>query len=207
MHILRAQQILYAAIIIIAASFSFSCENQYTDENRYTEVPADNSIQRGQNLNSLKKENDAAFLALAANDVLLESQLAELAVRKAISPEVKEYAISVMTDHAIAMDELREITSSIDVALPEEMSPQHRNHFVRIAKKNGLQFDHAFCDFMYRNNSVALKKFERIAQDGNSEFLRNWAWGKLGILKRHIAMAQNIESGSGDAAELSSMME
>jgi len=108
MHILRAQQILYAAIIIIAASFSFSCENQ-TDENRYTEVPADNSIQRGQNLNSLKKENDAAFLALAANDVLLESQLAELAVRKAISPEVKEYAISVMTDHAIAMDELREI--------------------------------------------------------------------------------------------------
>jgi putative membrane protein len=202
MHIFRAHKILYAAIVVIAASFSFSCE-----PNRYTEVPEeDYNIQPGQNQSSLKKENDAAFLTLAVNDVLLESQLAELAVRRAKSPEVKEFAISVMTDHSIAMDELREIGARIDVAPPEEMSPHHRRHFLRIAKKNGLEFDHAFCDFMHRNNSVALKKFEQIAQDGNSEFLRNWAWGKLGILKRHIAMAQSIESGSGDSAELSSLM-
>ena len=199
MHILRVQQFLYAAIAIIAASFIFSCEY------RETEVPVDYNSEPGQKLNSFKKENDAAFLALAANDVLLESQLAELAVRRATSPEVKEFAISVLTDHSIAMDELREIGSRIDFALPQEMSPQHRKHFVRIAKKNGLQFDHAFCDFMARNNSVALKKFERIAQDGNSEFLRNWAWGKLGILRRHIAMAQSIEAVSGDSAELSSL--
>jgi putative membrane protein len=201
MHIVRAQQIPYAAILIIAASFSFSCET-----NRYSEVPADYNIQATQKQHSLKKENDAAFLALAANDVLLESRLAELAVRKAASPEVKEFAISVMTDHSIAMDELREIGAQIDVTVPEELSMDHRKRFVRIAKKNGLQFDHAFCDFMSLNNTVALKKFEKIAQDGNSEILRNWAWGKLGILKRHIAMAQDIETGS-NASDVSSMME
>ena len=185
MHLLRAQQTPCAAIIIIiiAASFTFSCEtNQYAD---VSEVSADNNIQPGQKIHSLKKENDAAFFALAVNDVLLESQLAELAVRKAASPEVKEYAISVMTDHSIAMDELREIGSRIGIVVPEEMSPSHRKHFVRIAKKNGLQFDH----------------------DGNSEALRNWAWGKLGIVKRHIAMARALETGAGNSAEMSSMME
>ena len=206
MHIVRAQQTPCAAIIIIiAASFAFSCEtNQYAEVSK---VPEDSNIQPGRKIHSLKKENDAAFLVLAANDVLLESQLAELAVRRATSPEVKEFAISVMTDHSIAMDELREMGAKIGVVVPEEMSPGHRKHFVRITKKNGLQFDHAFCDFMYLNNTVALKKFEGIAQDGNSEVLRNWAWGKLGIVKRHIAMAQAIETGSGGSADMSSMME
>jgi putative membrane protein len=201
MHILSARQIPYTVILIFAASFCFSCET-----NRYADVPADYNIQPRQKQHPLNKQNDAAFLALAANSVLLESQLAELAVRRPTSPEVKEFAISVMTDHSIAMDELREIGSRIDVALPKEMSPDQRRHFVRIAKKNGQQFEHAFCDFIYLNNTVALKRFEKIAQDGNSEALRNWAWGKLGIMKRHMAMAQNIESGSS-SAELSSIRE
>jgi len=139
--------------------------------------------------------------------VLLESQLAELAVRKASLPEVKELAISVLTDHRIAMDELREISSKIDITLSEEMSTEHRKNFVRIAKKRGLQFDRAFCEFMYLNNTVAIKKFEKIAQDGSSKELRDWAWGKLGILKRHIAMAQNIQTGSSNSAEVGSMID
>ena len=142
-----------------------------------------------------------------SNDLLLESQLAVLAVRRATSHEVKELAISVLTDHGIAMDELREIASRIDVPLREEMSTGHRKQFVRIAKKRGPQFDREFCRFIYTNKTVALKKFEKIAEDGNSEEIRDWAGGKLGILKRHIALAQGIEAGSGASAEVGSLIE
>jgi len=200
MHMLRVEQFPSAAIIVIAASLSFSCEN------RDSYVQADYNIQPEQKPHSQRKEDDAAFLAMVSNDVLLESQLAELAVRKASSPEVKEFAISVLTDHRIAMDELREISSKIDIPLPEEMSAEQRKHFVRIAKKRGLQFDRAFCEFIYLNNTVVLKKFERIAQDGSNKELRDWAWGKLGILKRHSAMAQNIQTGSSNSAEVGSMI-
>ena len=80
-------------------------------------------------------------------------------------------------------------------------------HFVRIAKKRGPQFDREFCHFMYVNKTVALKKFEKIAEDGNSEEIRDWAGGKLGILKRHIALAHVIETGSGASAEVGSLIE
>ena len=112
---LRVQQIPSAAIVIIAASLSFSCEQG-------VKVQAGYNLQPGQKLPANRKGNDAAFLAETSNDLLLESQLAELAVRRATSQEIKELAISVLTDHSIAMDELREIASRIDVPLREEMS-------------------------------------------------------------------------------------
>ena len=130
-----------------------------------------------------------------------------VAIRRATSHEVKELAISILTDNGIAMDELREIASRIDVPLKEEMSTGHRKHFLRIAKKQGLQFDREFCRCMYTNKTVALKKFEKIAEDGNSEEIRDWAGGKLGILKRHIVLAQGVEAGSSASAEVGSLIE
>ena len=197
---LRVIQIPSAAIVIIAASLSFSCEQE-------GKVQAGYNIQPGQKLLANKKGNDAAFLAEAANDLLLESQLAMVAIRRATSLEVKELAISVLTDNGIAMDELREIATRIDVPLREELSTEHRKHFLRIAKQSGLQFDREFCRCIYTNKTVALKKFEKIAEDGNSEEIRDWAGGKLGILKRHIALAQGVEAGSGASAEVGSLME
>ena len=198
---LCARQIRSAAIVIIAASLSFSCEQEST------KVQAGYNIQPGQKLSAKRKGNDAAFLAEASDDLLLESQLAELAVRRATSHEVKELAISVLTDHSIAMDELREIAAKIDVPVRDEMTTGHRKNFLLIAKKRGPKFDRDFCHFIYVNKTMALKKFEKIAEDGNSEEIRDWAEGKLAILKRHIAMAQVIDAGSGASAEVGSLIE
>jgi putative membrane protein len=184
MQIIRVQRIPCAMIALIAASFSFSCESQYQER------PSGYAIQPDQKKYSLKKKNDAAFVTLVANELLLESQLAQLALRRATSAEVKEFAISVMTDHSIALDELREIASRNDIELSEELSPDERKDFALIAKKEGVQFDRAFCDFIYLNHRATLQEFEKIARDSNSEILGNWAWEKLGTMKRHIATAQ-----------------
>jgi hypothetical protein len=57
------------------------------------------------------------------------------------------------------------------------------------------------------NKAVALKKFEKIAEDGNNEAIRDWAFGKLGVLKRHIALAQGLEAASNASADVGSIME
>jgi len=198
---LGVQHFPSAAIVIIAASLSFSCEM------KGTKVQAGYNIQPGPKLPVNKKGNDAAFLAEVANDLLLESQLADLAVRRATTHEIKELAISVLTDHSIAMDELREIAAGIDVPLREEMSAGQRKHFISIAKKQGRKFDREFCRVILTNKTVALKKFEKIAEDGNSEAIRAWASGKFGVLKRHIALAQDIEAGSNASADVGSLIE
>ena len=181
-----------AAIAIIAASFSFGCET------RETEIRAGYNVQPGQKYESRRKQNDAAFLLEASKDLLLGTQLAELAIKKATSAEVKEFAISVLTEHTIAREEIQEMALRIDVVIPEDISRAHKKRYSSIAMKSGLQFDRAYCEFMFENNSIVLKKFERIVQEGNHEFVKDWAWGKLGILKRQIALAENIEHGGSD---------
>ena len=191
------KQIPSAAIVIIAASFSVCCES------RDTGIQAGYNVQPGKKYDSRRKQNDAAFLIEAANDLSLEAQLAELAVKKAASPGVKEFAVSVLTDHRIAMDEIREMASRANVELPDDLPAAHRKHFLRIAKKDGLQFDRAFCTFLFQNNTMSLKKFERIAQEGSNTVVKEWAFGKLGILRRHIAIARDIERGGGSEASAS----
>ena len=100
-----------------------------------------------------------------------------------------------------------EIAGGIDVPLREEMSSGQRKHFINIAKKQGRKFDREFCQLILTNKTVALKKFEKIAEDGNNEAIRDWAFGKLGVLKRQIALAQGLEAGSNASAEVGSMME
>jgi putative membrane protein len=134
---------------------------------------------------------------------MLEYQLSELAVRRANSAEVKEFAISVLTDHSLALDELREMATRLNVQLPDELSGVHRQHYLSIARKTGSKFEKSYCDFIFLSNTVALKKFEKIVQDGNREEVKDWAWGKVGILKRHISMAESIEGGGSKVANVS----
>lgn len=202
MHMLFKRHIPSAAIVIIAASFSFGCET------RETELRADYNIRPGQKFDSHRKQNDAAFLRAASNDLSLAIKLAELAVKKGSSPEVKEFAISVLTEHTIAIQEIRELASRMDVVLHEDISPDHNKHYSRIVLNSGLQVDRAFCSFMSEHNSILFKRFEKIAQEGNSEIVKDWAWGKLGILRRQIALAKEIEGGGSNvSAHAESLME
>lgn len=188
------QQIPSAAIVLIVASFAFGCET------RNAEFQAGYNVQPVQKQDTRGKQNDATFLIEAAHELSLEAQLAELAVKKAASPRVKEFAVSVLTDHRFAMDEVRELAARIKADLPEQISATHREDYVHIARKSGLQFDRAFCTFLSQNNTVLLKKFEKIAQEGSNDVVRDWAFGKLGILRRQIAMAGKIEHAApGDS--------
>ncbi len=128
---LRALQIPSAAIVIIAASLSFSCATGGLKSRQDTIFSLDRSSLQ------TRKETMQHFSRKPPTTCCWNLNSPMLAVRRATSHEVKELAISVLTDHSIAMDELREIASRIDVPLSEEMSTGHRKHFVRIAKKHG----------------------------------------------------------------------
>lgn len=194
MYTLYKQHIVSAAIVIIVASFCFGCET------RGTEFRAGYTIEPRHKEDSRRKQNDATFLLEAYNDLILEARLAELATKEAVSPQVREFAISVKMDHTPAIEEIQDMASRIDVELPKDISDANQKHYSRIARMSGIQFDQAYCDFVSENNSIVLKKFEKIVQEGNKDFVKDWAWGKLGILKRQIALAQDISQGGSDVS-------
>jgi putative membrane protein len=195
------------SVILLAAILGFSCESRDADlPTVYSSAP-EQKHSAGKN-SDLGRKLDVAFVSQATRDVMLEFQVSELAVKKAATPETKELAIAIMTDHSIAKDELYDIAAKNNMDLAYDLTEINRKQLSILASQDGSSFDKAYRQFIVKNNKRVIKEFEGILQNGNNDEVKDWAWGKLGIFKRHLAMAQNVDSnGSATSIDEGSFIE
>jgi len=182
---MRFQKYIRCGTIIFFATAAFSCDI------RDTSVQPDRVVQKEVQSKSIRsRENDATFVRETADELSLEIQLAQLAVKNSLNPEVKELAIQVMTDNNVAISELREIIFRNNLSPLELPANRHKKQIKFFARRNGIEFDKAFSAFMVKRYPELLKSFENIATEGANEELKNWAAGKINGLKRQLAMAE-----------------
>src|SRR5437016_7345255 len=93
--------------------------------------------QRSSNANA----SDQQFLKKAADDNLAEVEMARLALQKASSQKVKNFAQTMVKDNGKARDQLERIGSSKRVDLPKGLSAKNKATKDRLAKFSGEQFE------------------------------------------------------------------
>jgi putative membrane protein len=138
-------------------------------------------------------EDDTDFAVKAADGGMLEVQLAELALTKASSPKVKEFAQTMITDHSKANDELKSLAQSKNISLPTSLSEENQKDYNDLAEKSGAEFDKAYCEFMVKDHKDDLEKFKKAADDAEDPDLKTWAAGKVPVLEHHLSMAEGME--------------
>jgi predicted outer membrane protein len=182
---MRFEKYIRRGTIIFFATAVFSCDI------RDTSVQPDRVVQKEVQSKAIgSRENDATFVLETADELSLEIQLAQLAVKNSLNPDVKELAIQVMTDNNVAISELREIIFRNNLSPLELPGNRHKKQIKFFARKNGIEFDKAFSAFMVKRYPGLLKSFENIATEGANEELKNWAAGKINGLKRQLAIAE-----------------
>ena len=138
-------------------------------------------------------EDDTDFVVKAADGGMLEVQLAELALTKASSPKVKEFAQTMITDHSKANEELKSLAQSKNISLPTSLSEENQKDYNDLAEKSGAEFDKAYCEFMVKDHKDDLEKFKKAADDAEDPDLKTWAAGKVPVLEHHLSMAEGME--------------
>ena len=138
-------------------------------------------------------EDDTDFAVKAADGGMLEVQLAELALTKASSPKVKEFAQTMITDHSKANEELKSLAQSKNISLPTSLSEENQKDYNDLAEKSGAEFDKAYCEFMVKDHKDDLEKFKKAADDAEDPDLKTWAAGKVPVLEHHLSMAEGME--------------
>jgi putative membrane protein len=134
--------------------------------------------------------HDAEFLKKAAAHGMAEVQLAQLAQRKAMREEVKEFADRMVADHGKANDEVKSLASANGVDLPAAPDRKHEKLLEKLDKLAGGDFDREYMEHMVRDHRADLKAFHHEAKTKQPNAVTEFAARTEPVIFEHLRMAQ-----------------
>jgi putative membrane protein len=177
--------LLASAVLLFA-----SCDNNSQNDTEENAMEQNEEKHDDTNL-----ENDAEFAVKAASGGMMEVELGKLAVNKAVTPEVKNFGQSMIDDHSAANAELKGVAASKNITLPAGPGEDKQDEIDKLNTKTGLDFDKDYIDFMVKDHKDDIDEFEKEASNGKDADLKNWASGKVPVLRHHLEMAEAIQEG------------
>lgn len=141
---------------------------------------------------SLHKK-DAKFVVLAASSNNLELQLSQLALQKATSQAVKDYANMMVQHHTMSAQEMKTLLAKKGAMIPDTaLLPVHRLQMETVMAAEGAAFDNAYMRIMVDAHEEDVDEFEDETTDARDADIRAFATRMLPILQTHYAKAKEV---------------
>ena len=133
---------------------------------------------------------DTEFLKKVAADGMAEVQLAQLAQRKAMHAEVKQFADRMVADHSKANDEVKALASGNGVELPAALDRKHEKLMKKLDGLAGGDFDREYMEHMVKDHRTDLKAFRKEAKAKDRNDVTEFASRTAPVIFEHLRMAQ-----------------
>jgi len=114
----------------------------------------------GQSDRNKVTRGDKSFVHDIAIANMAEVELAKLVPERSTDDEIKKFAQLMIDDHTKALDALRNVASQHNLEVPAQVDDKHRGKQDKLAKKQGLDFDKAYCDEMVDAHQDLVDKLE-----------------------------------------------
>ena len=121
-------------------------------------------------------------------------KLAELGAKKALRPEVKAFAETIVTDHAAANAELAKLASTKGVDISAVVDPTDASTFQKLEGYSGTDFDKAFLSEMVSGHKKCVANFEAASKNAKDSDVKAFADKVLPTLKAHHEKAVELSS-------------
>ena len=131
-------------------------------------------------------QNDAKFAVTAAADGMAEVAAGKMAVTKAVSTRIKNFATMMVNDHSKVGNELAKIARDKDITLPTAPDTTAKKKAAELSQKSGKAFDKAYVDAMVDGHKKAVSLFEDGSKNLKDTTLRAFAIKTLPTLKMHL---------------------
>src|SRR5581483_9505444 len=86
---------------------------------------------------NMSKSADSTFAMKAAQGGMAEVKMGQLAEQKASSPEVKQFAQRMVTDHTKANSELKQAAAQDNITLPTSLDSKDQATYDKLSKLSG----------------------------------------------------------------------
>jgi putative membrane protein len=136
--------------------------------------------------------NQYSFVTSVGQAGMAEVALANLALSKSQSEDVKQFAQTMIADHSKAGDELRALAAKKNFTFPAEPSAEQKGNAEALASLSGAAFDKAYIQTAIADHEAAVSLFETEAKSGADPDVKAWAAATLSTIKAHLAKAQAL---------------
>ncbi len=141
---------------------------------------------------------ESRFLIDAVRGDIAETKIGELAQQKGQSEGVRAFGEMLVEDHSAAMKKTAELAKDLEVIPPAQPTAEQTQKYDALARLSGAEFDRQFAAAMVEAHEEMISKYEMQAR-GDSKVAKH-AEELLPVLEEHLAMAQRLQSGGGDAS-------
>jgi len=137
------------------------------------------------------------FAMKAAEGGMLEVKLAQLAQQKGQSNEVKELARQLEQDHTQANQQLTQVAKQKNITLPSELKGECQETYQAFQQLEGKDFDNAFLLHNVKDHLKDIMMFQKEAQNGTDQEIRQWAAQCLPKLQQHAQHIRTVAQSAG----------
>jgi len=137
------------------------------------------------------------FAMKAAEGGLLEVKLAQLAQQRAQSNEVKELAKQLEQDHTQANQQLTQVAKQKNIQLPTDLKGECQETYQAFQQIQGKDFDNAFLLHNVKDHLKDIMMFQKEAQNGTDQDIRQWAAQTLPKLQQHAQHIRTVAQAAG----------
>lgn len=137
------------------------------------------------------RDKDHAFIQTAGKSGLGEVKMAELAVEKGHSEEVKNLAAMLVKDHTQANQELGAIAKAkgIEIPMPGE---KEKEKLAVLSAKSGADFDKAFLAEMKECHKKGIHLYEETSSEAKDKDLKAYIDKTLPVLRTHAEQVKKL---------------
>jgi putative membrane protein len=135
---------------------------------------------------------DKKFAKAAMAGGMAEIQMAQVALQKSSSDDVKQFAQKMIDDHGKLNDQMKPIAAQVGVEPPAGPDKKDMAELTKLQGLSGDAFDKEYIKNAVKDHSKDDKDFQMEASMGQNPQEKNAAQQGDQVVKMHLQMAQNL---------------
>jgi len=136
---------------------------------------------------------DSEFMTKAASGGMLEVQLGQQVAQKATTPEAKQFAQQMVTDHTKANEELKALAAQKNITLPTTLGKDQQKVYDEVLAEKGAELDKKYVSAMLTDHQEDIKEYQGAVTTASDADIKTFAQKNLPVLQMHLGMLQKMQ--------------
>jgi len=136
---------------------------------------------------------DSEFMTKAASGGMLEVQLGQQVAKKATTPDAKQFAQQMVTDHTKSNNELKALAAQKNITLPTTLGKDQQKVYDEVLAEKGIDLDKKYVSAMLTDHQEDIKEYQEAVTQSSDINLKTYAQKNLPVLQMHLGMLQKMQ--------------